>query len=92
VSCASKTSCWALGYFARGLSAANLSEALRFNGKKWRRVKTPQPGGRDPGNDTEPLGVYCDSASACRAVGMVSSGSALLNLALRWNGEEWTTN
>ena len=92
VSCASETSCWALGYFARGLSAPNLSEALRFSAKKWRRVETPQPGGSDPGNDTEPLGVYCDSASACRAVGMVSSGSALLNLALRLNGNEWTTN
>lgn len=93
VSCTSQTSCWAVGYFARGLSAANLSEALRFNGTKWRRVTTPQPGGRETGDDTEPMGVYCASASSCRAVGMISSGgTALLNLALRWNGERWATN
>lgn len=92
VSCTSNTRCWALGYFARGSSAANLSEALRFTGEKWRRVKTPQPGGRNTGNDTEPMGVYCASASACRAVGMVGNGTTLLNLALRWNGKDWATN
>ncbi len=92
VSCTSKASCWALGYFASGLSAPNLSEALRFNGKKWTRIKTPQPGGTDVGNATEPEGVWCASASDCTAVGVVSSGSALLNLALRWNGKSWTNN
>lgn len=92
VSCISESRCWALGYFAQGLSAPSLSEALRWNGKQWTQVKTPQPGGTAIGNLTEPMGVWCTAASACRAVGQVSSGSALLNLALGFNGKKWSTN
>lgn len=83
--------CVAVG-FSNTSGGASLNQVLRFNGKKWTRVKTPHPGGMSVGSATEPLGVYCAFTSSCRAVGVVSSGSALLNLALHWNGNSWSDN
>lgn len=88
ISCASASSCVAAGDF-NTTAGAVLNDALSWNGKRWVRAITPQPGGTSVGSATEPYGVQCASDSVCWAVGTVSSGSALLNLALHWNGKEW---
>lgn len=44
VTCLSASRCWAVGAYATGAGAI-LNQALRWNGSKWSRVRTPDPGG-----------------------------------------------
>jgi hypothetical protein len=85
VSCASSTTCTAVGDFyitAAGVYGA-LSEA--WNGATWTIQKTPNPAGSSDGLD----GVSCTSAISCVAVGysvVTSSNGALVEV---WNGATW---
>lgn len=92
VDCVSASDCWAVGESQRGSSAPEVNEALRFNGRKWSKAKTPNPGGTASGDLSELFGVTCVSASDCWAVGQSQHGSsaAKLNEALRWNGKKWS--
>ncbi len=70
---------------------ATENEVLRFNGRKWSSVSTPQPGGTATGDDNELFGVSCTSASRCLAVGTTQSGSGpQWNESLRFNGKKWS--
>ena len=93
VTCVSASDCWAVGESQRGTSAPEVNEALRFNGKKWSKAKTPNPGGTASGDLSELFGVTCVSASDCWAVGETQRGTSAadLNEALRWNGRRWST-
>src|SRR5207248_10865797 len=61
--------------------------ALRWNGRSWSEVSTPNSGGTSQLED-----VACISATNCWAVGSVGTngGAVALNEALRWNGSSWS--
>ncbi|HZO79451.1 MAG TPA: hypothetical protein VFB39_15525 [Solirubrobacteraceae bacterium] len=87
VSCASPTSCWAVGFYYT--KNAELNEALLWNGKRWRRAATPEP---DHAAYAHILrGVACASAVKCWAVGYLYSapGLSLGQQLLLWNGKKW---
>jgi hypothetical protein len=92
VACVSGSDCWAVGASQHGNSAPELNEALRWNGKRWSKVKTPNPGGSTSGDRSELLAVACVSATDCWAVGESERGNSApeLNEALRWNGRKWS--
>jgi len=77
---------WAVGYSGTGLGQRTM--VLRWNGKAWKRVASP-----DPGSSFDVLdGVSAVSASDAWAVGNYSStkGDTQITLILRWNGKAWT--
>jgi hypothetical protein len=86
VSCVSRSNCWAVGDYYNG-SGADLNQALHWNGRKWRHVSTPQPGGTKKADLNSLDAVSCASRSNCWAVG----SSAGRNEALHWNGSAWLT-
>jgi hypothetical protein len=90
VTCTSKSNCWAVGYFSSNLGASN-DQALRWNGKRWSHVKTPQPGGTSAGDTNELRAVTCVSIRDCWAVGQFGNSSETLDLALHWNGTKWSS-
>jgi hypothetical protein len=91
VSCPSATSCWAVGSADVQIGGPTLNQVLRWNGRTWSGVATPNPGGTAFGAISEVAGIGCASTAMCWAVGSSSgpSGSAL-NQALRWNGRKWS--
>ena len=89
VSCASRTSCWAVGIHIsdRGIGR---NAVLRWNGAGWAAVNAPDPGANVAGDGRELSGVACRSAGDCLAVGgYVSKARSERNEALRWNGTRW---
>ena len=92
--CVSATSCWAVGDYGVISSGTGeiLNEALRWNGKKWSLVSTPNPAGSSDNDQNDLFAVRCSSATFCWAVGdQQKSGGAQVNEALRWNGTKWST-
>jgi hypothetical protein len=87
VTCVSSSSCWAVGDYEQ--SNAELDQVLHWNGSKWSRVSTPNPGGTAANAINTLFGVTCTSSSNCWAVGYYVSG-AELNQTLHWNGSTWT--
>jgi len=86
VSCASATSCTAVGVYTTG-SGISRTLAEHWNGSKWAIQTTPDPSGAV-------LSVFydvsCASAASCTAVGRYdASDNAELTLAERWNGSKW---
>jgi hypothetical protein len=82
VSCASSTSCVAVGKAIEGGGTEILVES--WNGTGWSVQTTP----RLPGSLED---VSCASSTSCTAVGYKAEGENLLTLALRWDGREWRT-
>jgi hypothetical protein len=86
VSCATATSCIAVGEY-RNASNTYLTLAERWNGTSWTIKSTPNPAGA-----TFPTlqAVSCTSATACTAVGTYTNASGTdVTLAERWNGTTW---
>jgi hypothetical protein len=91
VSCVSTTSCTGVGAF---LTKAGITDTLAeaWNGKSWRKQKTP-----NPPSDTVPAvspalsGVSCPAAGFCEAVGSFGSGTTGGLLADTWDGTSWTS-
>ena len=86
VSALTPAQAWAVGY--NGTSLGPRTMVLRWNGKAWKRVHSP-----DPGSSFDVLdGVSAVSASDAWAVGNYSSdqGGTQITLILRWNGKAWT--
>jgi hypothetical protein len=74
------------------MSTAFVGQALHFNGKKWKFIPLPEPGGTSSGNFNELDGVSCNSSSDCWAVGTYTNGAgAGLNLMLHFTGRKWTS-
>lgn len=87
VSCASASSCTAVGSaFVQATSrSVNLAEA--WNGKSWRVQAIPTPKGSTGAGLNA---VSCTSSSACTAVGFYdNSAGTVLPVAARWNGTAW---
>ena len=88
VACSSARNCWAVGSYRSGTTALN--QALHWNGTRWSRIATPDPG--DAANGAHSLnGVSCVSRADCWAVGShISDRGIGRNAALRWNGQSWS--
>jgi lysophospholipase L1-like esterase len=81
VSCATVTSCTAVGYSSDGDAVIE-----RWNGTSWNLEAAPTP----PGNSYwEPIGVSCSSVDACTAVGTAESALSETGVVERWNGRRW---
>jgi hypothetical protein len=92
--CTGASNCWAAGDYGSfsGPDETVFNQALRWNGTKWSKVSTPDPGGTT-GNDTSVLkSVRCTSAGNCWAAGSYSAASpgTFVNEALHWNGTSWS--
>ena len=82
VSCASSTSCLAVG------KAANKPFAERWNGSEWSLSSVPNPTGAA---DASLQGISCTASNACIAVGSYAkSGASQRTLAASFNGTAWT--
>jgi hypothetical protein len=82
VSCASSTSCLAVG------KAASKPFAERWNGSEWSISSVPNPSGAV---DASLQGISCTASNACTAVGSYAkSGAQQRTLAASFNGSTWT--
>ncbi len=93
VSSNSATDAWAVGAYFNPTTSASETLALHWNGTKWSKVSSPNPGGTTSSSDVSYLyGVNSDSASDAWAVGYYINPStgATETLALHWNGTKWT--
>ena len=84
---------WAVGNFGSttvGIGVGR-NEALHWNGRKWARVKTPNPAGTATGDINALLAVRCVSSGNCWAVGVLESlTNGIRDGILHWNGKKWS--
>src|SRR5438093_9952474 len=85
VAFASRCNGWAVGVYADGNADQTLVE--QWNGNRWRRVASRNPGGL--AHDDELLGVAVTSSRDAWAVGDYSNGAAQQTLIQHWNGNRW---
>jgi hypothetical protein len=86
ISCASATSCLAVGSHVDGATGTSVPVAQDFDAGRWRTVTVKSPG--TPGMPSTLTGVSCPTASHCLAVGdynTVAWGDPL-PYAMTWNG------
>jgi hypothetical protein len=89
VTCVSARNCWAVGQFGKS-DSSTLNLVLHWNGRKWSRMRVPEPGGTGKKAENKLNNVRCPSSSRCIAVGSYTSGSGkTFNQALIWNGRSW---
>jgi hypothetical protein len=87
VSCASATTCTAVGDYTNHASTT-VPLAERWNGSRWSIQRTPKPTGA---TFSELLGVSCPSATTCTAVGsFINRAGTSMMVAERWNGASWS--
>jgi hypothetical protein len=92
ISCVGSKICTAVGDvfydFGSPSSWTHLTLAERWDGSRWVRQSTPNPGGVNGLNS-----VTCVSTSDCIAVGAWEAdvNSTLSFLVMAWNGTKWTT-
>ncbi len=88
VSCASSTTCIAVGYFINS-SGEDVQLAESWNGTVWSVQATPNLVGVKA---SALRGVSCASSTACIAVGyFINSSGEYGQLAESWNGTAWST-
>jgi hypothetical protein len=88
--CFSSGDCWAIGSYGSS-SGAKVNEALRWDGKKWLVVKTPNPGGSAMDDSNTLYAARCTSAANCWAVGAAEkTDTSTQNEILHWNGKKWS--
>jgi hypothetical protein len=83
VSCASSTSCMAVGNYAASKGEASLTE--RWNGEKWSFQAAAETGVQE-----ELTGVSCPTAQECTAVGYYNPNGRWVAMAQTWNGSAWS--
>jgi hypothetical protein len=94
--CTASNSCWAVGDFGLGNAPPEkqLNLILHWNGKKWTKMRPPNPGGIKLTDLNFLNAVRCVSASDCNAAGSYGSISTAksieLNEVLHWNGKVWS--
>ena len=84
VSCASATSCTAIGT-SNATGTGTFAE--QWDGSSWRVTSTVDPAGTSIDGLT---GISCSAAASCMAVGAYYSGSEALSLVEHWNGSAWS--
>jgi hypothetical protein len=87
VSCASATSCVAVGSCTASSTQVETPLALSWNGSSWTAEDAVAPPS-DYGAGLD--GVSCTSANSCIAVGSWLTGTTQATLAEHWNGSTWT--
>jgi hypothetical protein len=85
VSGTSAASSWAVGDYFDGSARQTLVE--HWNGTRWSRVKSPNPGGSAQFNFLN--GVVAISSSDVWAVGLHGTDPNTQTLVLSWNGSSW---
>jgi hypothetical protein len=96
VNCTSSASCLASGEFGSqtGNQVILLNQVLRWNGKRWSVVDTPDPAGTNLGDVQQIDAIRCGSARNCLAIGTYgtigNNTFKLKNQALHWNGRTWS--
>jgi hypothetical protein len=80
----SASSIWATGGYT-GSQPGSKTLILHWNGSRWRRQATPQPG-----TFNSLLGIAATSAANAWAVGYVSNGSVSRTFIVHWNGSSWS--
>jgi hypothetical protein len=88
VSCASTTTCTAVGHSGNGSGTGGATLTERWNGAGWTIQRTPTPAAAAA---VQLVGVSCASARTCTAVGYFTIITGIdVMLAERWNGTGWT--
>jgi hypothetical protein len=93
VSADSATDAWAVGNYGNPTTGAIETLALHWNGTKWSKFASPNPGGTTSASDASTLfGVSADSATDAWAVGFYINPTTGTTgtLALHWNGTSWS--
>jgi hypothetical protein len=85
VAAAGSAGAWAVGYFSTGAAVETLIE--RWNGRSWKQVASPSPGG-SRGSSTL-SGVAVTGPSNAWAVGSYERGHTYRTLIEHWNGRAW---
>jgi hypothetical protein len=85
---------WAVGYYFADtkVDPAVFTLTERWNGRSWRQVPSPSPGGSVLSSADQSLlqAVCVTSSSAAWSAGSYSSGNPLgKNLIERWDGRAW---
>jgi hypothetical protein len=97
VRCFSATSCIAAGenlFIPPSGHLGILNEALRWNGKRWSKQSTPNPGGTGDNDDNQLVALACGSSKSCWGVGYYGGTQPTqtsLNEILHWNGTKWVS-
>ncbi len=93
VTCTSASNCWSVGIDRPNSQSTSQNEILLWNGTKWSKASTPEPGGWIQGNANALFGVSCESATTCWAVGSytINHFQTERNQVLRWNGSTWSS-
>ncbi|HXS66293.1 MAG TPA: hypothetical protein VN767_25845 [Streptosporangiaceae bacterium] len=97
VACTSAASCWAGGDYGTedptifGETLKN--QALRWNGKTWSVVPTPNPAGAKKNHGQAISSIRCASPDNCWAAGaygVLGNKLIVFNEMLHWTGKKWT--
>jgi hypothetical protein len=91
VSCVSATSCKAVGSGAKRAGEGYYNDTFveSWNGKKWTILSSPNVTTKEFSvNQLD--GVWCVSATSCKAVGSAESYPTSETLVESWNGSKWT--
>ncbi len=84
----SSSNAWAVGsYSSHANGSHERALALHWNGSRWKRVTTPDPGGSGQQNRLSGLAVF--SSTNAWAIGSHFNGTAFKTLILHWNGTAW---
>jgi hypothetical protein len=86
VAASSRTSAWAVGD-SHDAGGAEQTLIEHWNGRAWRIMPTPDPGGAAADNEID--GIAATSTSSAWAVGQYWNGSNWHTQILRWNGRSW---
>jgi hypothetical protein len=91
VACTSANSCWAAGQYGDfGISSQSYNLAVYWNGRKWSKVTTPEPGGTSSGDQNYLNAIRCASAKDCWAAGAYGDQLIVIDEMLHWNGKKWS--
>ena len=87
VSCVSRASCIAVGYYSKATGGKDHTLVEAWNGSAWSIVRSPNT---RAGLENYLISVSCTSASSCVAVGGSGKGRLTMTLIEVWNGSEWS--
>jgi hypothetical protein len=85
ISCASITSCFAVGFQTIGNTTTTLIE--RLTGTTWSIMTSADPAGA---TDAELNGISCPTVSACFATGRYDTAAGNATLVEQWTGTTWS--
>jgi hypothetical protein len=88
VSAVSPGDAWAVGFYDAG-TVSQLTLIEHWNGRTWRQVPSPSPGGT--GGSSQLFGVSAASARDAWAVGTAATSSRSFCITEHWGGSRWTT-